>query len=395
MAITPDNSPAPGPEGQPPFAASFYQEILDHMIEGFGVGELILNQETSEVEDFRITSLNRSAHAHYGFDLTQYIGVTIGGTPLASEGRPVLQLLKRMYAGDPNNCVEGYHENYDIYMRMRVIKMEGTNFVMLFQNITAEKELEARRLMENTLNETRRLLDLVIHDLKTPFTTLGFAIASSEMGLNKLLGTNPALSDDPSWRVVRNGVERADLISRRMNRMMREMTVFSRLDKETEIELTEADCAEYLKRLFNSEIQPLTALKQQDIQLEIMDEEPMLAMLNADYATRLIINLISNSIRYTPEGGKITVRLNADADNVILGISDTGIGISAENLPKIFEPFFRVEGGLDIENGNAGLGLAAVKKVCELHKAKVDVESEPGSGTLFLIKIPRVIKAVA
>lgn len=101
----------------------------------------------------------------------------------------------------------------------------------------------------------------------------------------------------------------------------------------------------------------------------------------------LVSNLISNALKFTPSGGKVSVKLEYDNNELIISLSDTGIGIPAEDIPHIFDRFYRVP-QTDRQIPGTGLGLAIVKEVAELHDGKVEVESELGKGTTFIVTLP-------
>jgi signal transduction histidine kinase len=101
-----------------------------------------------------------------------------------------------------------------------------------------------------------------------------------------------------------------------------------------------------------------------------------------------MINLIDNAIKYNRPGGSVKLSTRADGQSVIIEVSDTGIGISAEDLPHVFERFFRVDKSRSRENGGSGLGLAIVKKIVEDHGGTVSTESAVGEGSTFRISLP-------
>jgi heavy metal sensor kinase len=103
----------------------------------------------------------------------------------------------------------------------------------------------------------------------------------------------------------------------------------------------------------------------------------------------LFLNLIGNAVRYTPTGGTITLSLNRQDGFILAAVSDTGIGISQEHLPHIFERFYRVNQADPDNNGGAGLGLAICKRIVELHGGRIEVESKPGVGTTFTVYLPQ------
>ena len=99
-------------------------------------------------------------------------------------------------------------------------------------------------------------------------------------------------------------------------------------------------------------------------------------------------NLLTNAIRYTPEGGTITLSWSVDATGGWLSVRDTGIGIAAEHIPRLTERFYRVERGRSRDTGGTGLGLAIVKHIIQRHQARLDIRSKPGEGSIFGIQFP-------
>jgi signal transduction histidine kinase len=135
------------------------------------------------------------------------------------------------------------------------------------------------------------------------------------------------------------------------------------------------------------EFQPQAEIKKQSLQVEKVNNQPVVQgdSLRLRQALR---NLIGNAIKYTPEGGSIQVVVENNNDNVILHVKDTGYGIPPDDLPFIFDRFYRVRNDdvKDIE-GN-GLGLAIVKAIIEQHGGQISVESEPGKGSCFTFTLP-------
>jgi signal transduction histidine kinase len=102
----------------------------------------------------------------------------------------------------------------------------------------------------------------------------------------------------------------------------------------------------------------------------------------------VVVNLLDNAIKYTPDGGSVDVRVFAQAPWAILEVSDTGIGISPEALPHIFERFFRADPARSRQPDGAGLGLAIVRTICTAHGGRVEASSTPAHGSRFRVQLP-------
>jgi signal transduction histidine kinase len=99
-------------------------------------------------------------------------------------------------------------------------------------------------------------------------------------------------------------------------------------------------------------------------------------------------NLLGNAFKFTPKGGQVTVRLQRQGENVVLQVSDTGIGIPSDQLRRVFERFYQVDGSATRRFGGIGLGLALVKEIAEAHGGQVTVTSQVGVGTTFTVRLP-------
>jgi two-component system phosphate regulon sensor histidine kinase PhoR len=135
-------------------------------------------------------------------------------------------------------------------------------------------------------------------------------------------------------------------------------------------------------------LRPMAEAKRQTLQLRI---PPELASITGDGQKihQVMVNLLHNAINYTPEGGQISVEVRADPPGVEFSVSDTGIGIPAEDLHRIFERFYRVDKGRSRELGGTGLGLSIVKHIVEAHGGRVSVASKLGQGSRFSFFLPK------
>jgi signal transduction histidine kinase len=118
-----------------------------------------------------------------------------------------------------------------------------------------------------------------------------------------------------------------------------------------------------------------------------LDDDLPKARFDSDGIMQVLTNLISNSIKFTPENGQVSISVQHKGEDLAIRISDTGIGMSKENLPKLFTPFYQVHQPGQQAKGT-GLGLAIVSKIVTAHNGRIEVESEVGRGTTFTVFLP-------
>jgi signal transduction histidine kinase len=124
------------------------------------------------------------------------------------------------------------------------------------------------------------------------------------------------------------------------------------------------------------------------LKVDIAADAPS-ATVDPDALRQILTNLFDNALRHTPAGGRITVRAARTEGTLTLSVSDTGSGIAAEHLPRIFERFYRADPGRARADGGSGLGLAIVKHLTEAHGGRVEAESTLGQGTTIRITLPQ------
>ena len=110
---------------------------------------------------------------------------------------------------------------------------------------------------------------------------------------------------------------------------------------------------------------------------------------------RLLVNLIDNSLKFTPAGGRVEVRVDYASDAAVLTVRDTGIGIPQDALPHVFERFYRADSARSPEVDGAGLGLALVKWIAERHDGTVDIVSDEGHGTIVTVRLAATLVSLA
>ena len=217
----------------------------------------------------------------------------------------------------------------------------------------------------------------VSHELRSPLALIrGYAemLSSEELG---------ELQPDQ--------VHPISVISRR-SRMLSELVedITLILGAETRPQVWEAVALDQLAQIAVEEFQMAAAQANLTLRAEIV---PVLRVKGSlTYLRRVLDNLLSNAIKFTPEEGTITVSVQPEQDYVMLRVTDTGIGIPADKLDRIFERFYQVDGSARRRYGGVGLGLALVRELVEIHGGWVNVESEIDSGTSFIVRLPAAAK---
>jgi two-component system, OmpR family, phosphate regulon sensor histidine kinase PhoR len=213
----------------------------------------------------------------------------------------------------------------------------------------------------------------VSHELKTPLTSIsGYA--------------ETLLSDTPDPEMTRRFLATIQGNARRMQRLVDDLLDLARLEAgRWKPEPEPVDVEELASEIWVS----LSDRTQTSVEFKL-EIGSGAKLVNADpEALRQVLgNLIENSLRYTPAGGRITCRSARDGEGVAVSISDTGTGIVPEHLPRIFERFYRSDPGRSREEGGTGLGLAIVKHLVEAHGGRVAAESERGVGTTITCWFP-------
>ena len=219
------------------------------------------------------------------------------------------------------------------------------------------------------------LLAIISHDLRTPLNSI--------IGYGQLLqmGIPEPLSEGTS-----DYVDRMLVSAKHQLYLIDELLHFARLDAQhEEIELRDADVGVVLKEAITL-IEPVAHGKNLAVRTDI-PEHAVVMRTDPDKLRQVVINLLANAVKYT-EAGEISLELLEARGNAYISVRDTGIGISEEHLPHVFEPFWQVDRAQRTRGGGTGLGLAVVKQVVELLGGSVSAKSKPGVGSTFEVCLP-------
>lgn len=241
-----------------------------------------------------------------------------------------------------------------------------SGYVFVLQDITEQERLERMR---------RDFVANVSHELKTPLTSIKSYTETILDGV---------VTDQDTVHEFLNVVnDEAD----RMARLVRDLLQLSNFDsKQVSLDLAEN---EYLK-LVRGSIQKLEVTaknKRQTIKL-VTDCDEIKGVFDRDRIEQVMLNILSNAIKYTPEGGLIKVFASKNTDKVLLKFQDTGMGIPEKDLGRIFERFYRVDKARSRALGGTGLGLSIAKHIIEVHGGEIRIESILDEGTTVFVSVP-------
>lgn len=135
-----------------------------------------------------------------------------------------------------------------------------------------------------------------------------------------------------------------------------------------------------------------SAYRAKGIALELAAEDDLAPVrVDRDQIEQVLVNLLDNALRYTPQGGEVDVRVQENDGAIEVAVADTGIGIAPDDLPRVFERFFRAERSRSRNTGGSGIGLAIAKHLVEKHRGTIEAKSAPGAGSVFTVRLPRAL----
>lgn len=226
--------------------------------------------------------------------------------------------------------------------------------------------------IEHLFGAQQRLVADVSHELRTPLTTI-----RGNLDLVKRYGM-----DDACMESIQSEVER-------MNRMVEDLLTLARADYGSlQIDLMDTDLDAVVTDVYKK---ALVLVKDRDLTIKLAVYDTIRIQGNSDRLQQLLFNLVHNAIKFTPDGGTITLGLKRESDTcALLTVSDSGIGIDAKDVEHIFERFYQADPARFRPNGaeGAGLGLAIARWIAEAHHGTITVESTPGKGSTFIVRLP-------
>ena len=244
---------------------------------------------------------------------------------------------------------------------------ENSGIMAVLHDITEQKKLDSSR---------REFVANVSHELRTPLTNVkGYTETLLDAG------------DELDGETRRNFLQVIYNESDRMTHIVKDLLTLSQLDYgKMDIEMSPIPVKLNVQNIASA---MLIEARGQGLTLETKLEEPLpLILADRNRMEQVIANIVSNAIKYNRPGGTVTLSAFSQEDKVVIKVQDTGIGIPQEDIPRLFERFYRVDKARSRERGGTGLGLAIAKEIVEQHQGTIGVESQLDAGTTVTITLP-------
>ncbi|MDT3405366.1 two-component regulator propeller domain-containing protein [Mucilaginibacter terrae] len=268
------------------------------------------------------------------------------------------------------------------YVRKKEIRKLRTQFLLEQERQQAKQMIEQERSAAehaHMLDQMKiKFLTNLSHEFRTPISLIMGPVE------NLLAGDSPTQIKPQLELVRRNG--------RRLLNLVNQLLDFRKMEQgELTLNLSATDLRAFLKDTTDSFVD---MAERKGVEYKVkLPQHTLKALLDVNKLERILFNLLSNAFKFTDEGGKVTIQINVltvskDTLNLFCQISDTGIGIAAEDLPNVFNRFYQTDNSAVINNQGSGIGLSIAKEFIRLHGGNIKAESEPGLGSTFSFEIP-------
>jgi signal transduction histidine kinase len=225
--------------------------------------------------------------------------------------------------------------------------------------------------IEQLFHAQQRFVADVSHELRSPLTAV--------RGNMDLLRRGAA--NDPEERAQVLGAIDSEV--ERMSRLVSDLLLLARSDSGVTLEKHPVELDTLLLDVYRQ-----AQLTARSVRIALGAEDQAIVMGDRDRLKQVLLNLVDNAIKYTPAGGEVTLSLTKDDQWVRISVQDTGIGVAPEDVPHLFDRFYRVDKARSRDAGGTGLGLAIAKSVVDAHGGRITVDSKAGQGSIFTVWLP-------
>lgn len=256
-------------------------------------------------------------------------------------------------------------------IKLDPVYLQNTDSVMIGSIVNIEDITEKVKL-ENMRSD---FVANVSHELKTPLTSIS--------GFVETLRINEDI--DPKTRNRFLAIIESE--SDRLKRLIDDILLLSFIENKDSIPIEDVKVYDVFRDVYDM---TSYTYKNKDIDINYsFNDENTCILSNRDYIKQIFLNLIDNAIKYTPEGGKVNVEVLSSNIDIVIKVRDTGVGIPKEDVERIFERFYRVDKARSRDVGGTGLGLAIIKHIIKYLNGSIQVNSELGKGSEFIVTIPQ------
>jgi two-component system phosphate regulon sensor histidine kinase PhoR len=334
---------------------------LSHEVERFRLAGAAMPEGLVILDgDDRILWCNLAAERHFGLELARDAGQQV--TYLVRQPQFAHYLAAQNY-GEP--LLLRMPRPQELVLSVQLVPYGDNQKLVTSRDVTHWERIETMR---------RDFIANVSHELRTPLTVL--------VGFLETLNGMPRLDNDIARRTLRLMTEQGS----RMQRLVEDLLTLSRLESTQNPPREEPVDVGRLARELRDDA---AALSNGRHRVTLAVESGDWVMGSEEELRSAFGNLVSNAVRYTPEGGEIRIAWRPQDGAPAFSVQDSGIGIEPQHLPRLTERFYRVDRGRSRDTGGTGLGLAIVKHVLNRHQTRLDIRSEPGKGSTFTAMFPR------
>ncbi|GAB1401660.1 ATP-binding protein [Elusimicrobiota bacterium] len=273
-------------------------------------------------------------------------------------------IIKELSAGNSNVLFSEIDYENKTYSLTASNTKTNDNIVLTFHDITAIKQMAVMK---------KEFVTNASHELKTPLTAISCFVENIEC--------------ETDVNTIKHYISIIKKHSERLTKIVTDLLSLSELENNKNTEMAKLDISKIIESVIDLY---KNKVEQKNLNIEfIKTNENFTIDGNEFYLEQMLMNIIDNSLRYT-EKGKITVKLEKQKDTVSLVVEDTGIGISQEHLPRLFERFYVVDKARSRKSGGTGLGLSIVKYITNIHNATISIDSKINTGTSVTVKFKAI-----
>lgn len=328
------------------------QEELTIITNNMNEGLVLLNGQQN------VLFINESAAKIFGFSAKEVIGRNILTVDRAQEVQDLLQKVSQAGKG------EGLYEKDGHFYQLSGSSVNGSGSVILIYDVTEKMTAEKLR---------REFSANVSHELKTPLQSI--------LGYAEIM-KNGLVKDEDKQRFL----ERIHAEAGNMIELIQNIMELSRLDENKTLD--EFEDVDLLKLAQSVTLRLKHKAQTKGVTLNVSGSSACVCGVQS-ILSEVLYNLVDNSIKYNKDNGKVDVKVQDGSEEVTVSVSDTGIGIGSADRERVFERFYRADKSHSKEIGGTGLGLSIVKHGVLFHKGRVELESEPGVGTMITFVLPK------